>query len=98
MPAIDYSTVSVLDVTLEAGGTFIVGLDGDSEAHMVLPTTFPTSEGAALVAEKIRVEIPEDPWGTVDVAVGIVDPMRITLRNTGAEQIYLSRVIVRREG
>ena len=98
MPAIDYSTVTGLDVSIGAGETIAIGLDADTEASVTLPPTFPAFEGASLVAEKIRVEIPEDPWGVVDVAVGIVDPLRITLRNTGTEQVYLSRVIVRREG
>ncbi len=98
MATIDISTVHVLDVLLEPGETLIIGLDGDVDAHVTLPATFPVTEGAAIVAERIRVEIPEDPWGVVDVAVGIIDPMRLTLRNTAAEQIHLSRVIVRREG
>ena len=98
MATIDTSTVHVLDILLNSGETFVIGLDGDADAHVTLPSTFPATEGAALVAEKVRVEIPEDPWGAVDVAVGIVDPMRVTLRNTSPEQIHLSRVIVRREG
>ena len=63
MATIDVSTVHVLDVLLDPGETLIVGLDGDADAHVTLPVTFPAAEGAALVADRIRVEVPEDPWG-----------------------------------